>query len=181
MSVILSSQRFPLEKELKNTLIEPFEFVFYLHAIHSVKLTKIVGVESVQSSSSRPPPPPPPNQKLLPTPLICLIIVVAPGWPRMPWFWDLVQLSTKIPLQLLVSTTLLKQSHNYVLHSNPQQLNLHAWCLGADNSKNKASLWRWQREFLPLKGLQRGPSTSRGGPCLRNGAEKIRWISPLPL
>ena len=70
----------------------------------------------------------------------CLIIVIAPGWPGMPWFWDLVQLSTEIPLQLPVSTTLLKQSHKYVFHNNPQQLNLHAWCLGADNSKNKASL-----------------------------------------
>ena len=42
----------------------------------------------------------------------------------MPWFWDLVQLSTEIPLQLPVSRTLLKQSHNYVFHSNPQHLNL---------------------------------------------------------
>ena len=38
----------------------------------------------------------------------CLIIVIAPGWPGMPWFWDLVQLSTEIPLQLPVSMTLLK-------------------------------------------------------------------------
>ena len=30
---------------------------------------------------------------------------------------------------------LLKQSHKYVFHNNPQQLNLHAWCLGADNSQ----------------------------------------------
>ena len=63
----------------------------------------------------------------------CLIIVIAPGWPGMPWFWDLVQLSTEIPLQLPVSKTLLKQSHNYVFHSNPQHLNLHAWCLGVDS------------------------------------------------
>ena len=56
------------------------------------------------------------------------IILIAPGWPGMPWFWDLVQLSTEIPLQLPVSTTLLKQSHNYVFHSNPQHLHLHA-CL----------------------------------------------------
>ena len=47
----------------------------------------------------------------------CLIILIAPGWPGMPWFWDLVQLSTEISLQLPVSTTLLKQSHSYV----PQQ------------------------------------------------------------
>ena len=33
----------------------------------------------------------------------CLIIVITPGWPGMPWFWDLVQLSTEIPLQLPVS------------------------------------------------------------------------------
>ena len=111
----------------------------------------------------------------------CLIIVIAPGWTGMPWFWDLVQLSTEIPLQLPVSTTLLKQSHKYVFHNNPQQLNLHAWCLGADNSKNKASLWRWQRELLPLSGHQQGPSTSQSGPYLKNGAEKIRWISPLHL
>ena len=49
----------------------------------------------------------------------CLIIVITPGWPGMPRFWDLVQLSTEIPCQLPVSTTLLKQSHNYVFHSNP--------------------------------------------------------------
>ena len=90
----------------------------------------------------------------------------------MPWFWDQVQLSTEIPLQLPVSTTLLKQSHNYVFPSNPQHLNLHAWCLGVDSSKNQASLWRWQRELLPLKGHQQGPSTSQSGPYLRNVAEK---------
>ena len=111
----------------------------------------------------------------------CLIIVIGPGWPRMPWFWDLVQLSTEIPLQLPVSRTLLKQSHNYVFHSNPQHLNLHAWCLGVDSSKNKASLWKWQRELLPLRDREQGPSTSQSGPYLRDGAEKIRWISPLPL
>ena len=35
-----------------------------------------------------------------------------------------------------------QQSHNYVCHCNPQYLNLHAWCLGVDSCKNKASLWR---------------------------------------
>ena len=63
----------------------------------------------------------------------------------------------------------------------PQHLNLHAWGLGVDSSKNKASLWRWQRELLPLRDRQQGPSTSQSGPYLKNGAEKIRWISPLPL
>ena len=111
----------------------------------------------------------------------CLIIVIAPGWPGMPWFWDLVQLSTEISLQLPVSTTLLKQSHNSVFHSNPQHINFRAWCLEVDSSKIKASLWRWQRQLLHLRGHQQGPSTSQSGPYLRNGAGKIRWISPLHL
>ena len=60
MSVTLSSQRFPFVKELKNILIGPFEFVYYQHAIHSVKLTKIVGVESSWCNLVLAPPPPPP-------------------------------------------------------------------------------------------------------------------------
>ena len=36
--------------------------------------------------------------------------------------------------------------------------------LGVDSSKNKASLWRWQRELLPLRGHQQEPSTSQSGP-----------------
>ena len=99
----------------------------------------------------------------------------------MPWLWDLKQLSTEMPLELPVSTTLLKQSHNQVFHNSPQHLNLHAWYLGVDSSKKKASLWKWQRELLLLKGHQQGPSTSHSGPYLRNGAKKIWMISPLPL
>ena len=33
----------------------------------------------------------------------CLIIIIAPGWPGMPWFWDLVQLSTEIPPATIVN------------------------------------------------------------------------------
>ena len=36
-------------------------------------------------------------------------------------------------------------------------------------------------ELLPLSGLPQGPSTSQSGPYLKNGAEKIRWFSPLHL
>ena len=88
--------------------------------------------------------------------------------------WELVQFSTEIPLQLPESRTLLKQSHNYLFHSNSQYLNPHAWCLGVASSKNKASLWKWQRELLPLRDHQQGPSTSQSGPYLRDGAEKIQ-------
>ena len=38
----------------------------------------------------------------------CLLILIAPGWPGLPWFWDLVHLSVEIPLQLPASPNLLK-------------------------------------------------------------------------
>ena len=46
---------------------------------------------------------------------------------------------------------------------------IHAWCLGVDSSKNKASLWRWQRELLPPRGHQQGPSTSQRRPSTIDG------------
>ena len=43
-----------------------------------------------------------------------LIIVIAPGWSEMPWFWDLVQLSTAIPVtntsQKVPQSSVLQQS-----------------------------------------------------------------------
>ena len=41
--------------------------------------------------------------------LNCLISVIAPGWPGMPWFWGLVQLSTD-----QISTTSVKNSSQTV-------------------------------------------------------------------
>ena len=66
----------------------------------------------------------------------CRIIIRVSSWPGM--LWDLLQLS-EVPLQLPVSRILLKQFPNQMCLNNPQHLNLYAWCLGANNSKNKTS------------------------------------------
>ena len=58
----------------------------------------------------------------------CQMIVIAPGWPGMSWFWDLIELSTKPPLLLPHWETLLKQPFSR-FHQNLQYLNLHAWHL----------------------------------------------------
>ena len=55
------------------------------------------------------------------------IILTAPGWPNMPWFWDIVTMSSQIPLYL---PNLLTQPFNQTPHRNLSNLNLHAWCLG---------------------------------------------------
>ena len=57
------------------------------------------------------------------------IILIAPGWPNMPWFWDLVAMSSQIPLCLPNLPNLVSQPFNQVLHRNLLNLNLHAWLL----------------------------------------------------
>ena len=57
------------------------------------------------------------------------IIVIAPDWPYMSWFWDLVNLSTQIPLCLPYQPNLLTQLFNRSLCSDLLNLNLHAWFL----------------------------------------------------
>ena len=54
------------------------------------------------------------------------IMLIAPGWPNMPWFWDLVAMSSQIPLSL---PNLLTQPFNQIPHRNLTNLNLHAWLL----------------------------------------------------
>ena len=100
----------------------------------------------------------------------CLIIVMTPGWL---WFWDLVQLSTEIPLQLPVSTTSLIQAHNYVFHSNPKHLNLCTWSLGVAGSRDGAvSMEVKERITAPQRSSTRIIYRS-SGPFSRNGAEKF--------
>ena len=79
------------------------------------------------------------------------IILIAPGWPNMPWFWDLVAMSSQIPLCLPNIPNLVSQPFNQVLHRNLSNLNLHAWLLEPQQSRSRASLRQWQHELRLLK------------------------------
>ena len=57
----------------------------------------------------------------------CRIIMIAPGWPGMSWFWDLVNFSTKLLLRLPLWVNLLTQPFSNRLHNNLAYLNLHVW------------------------------------------------------
>ena len=57
------------------------------------------------------------------------LILIAPGWPNMPWFWDLVTMSSQVPLSLPNQPNLLTQPFNQTPHRNLTNLNLHAWLL----------------------------------------------------
>ena len=54
------------------------------------------------------------------------IILIAPGLPNMPWFCDLVAMSSQITLCLPNLPNLVTQPFNQTLHRNLTNLNLHA-------------------------------------------------------
>ena len=95
------------------------------------------------------------------------IILIAPGWPNMPWFWDLVAMSSQIPLCLPSIPNLVFQPFNQVLHRNLSNLNLHAWLLEPQQSRSKASLRLWQHELRLLKEDQPDLSMRQSGPFLK--------------
>ena len=105
------------------------------------------------------------------------IILIAPGWPNMPWFWDLVAMSSQIPLCLPNIPNLVSQPFNQVLHWNLSNLNLHAWLLEPQQSRSRASLRQWQHELRILKEDQPDLSMRQSGPFLQSGASVIRWTS----
>ena len=102
------------------------------------------------------------------------IILIAPGCPNMPWFWDLVAMSIQIPLCLPNIPNLVSQPFNQTLHRNLSNLNLHAWLLEPQQSRSRASLRQWQHE-LRLKEDQPDLSMKQSGPFLQSGASVIRW------
>ena len=119
-------------------------------------------------------------EKLLDSPCKRLILI-APGWPNMPWFWDLVNMSSQVPLSLPNLPNLLTQPFNQIPHRNLTNLNLHAWLLEPQRLKNRASLRQWQQGLRLLKEDQPDQSMRQSGPFLQSGASLIRWTSGLPV
>ena len=109
------------------------------------------------------------------------IILIAPGWPNMPWFWDLVVMSSQIPLSLPNLPNLLTQPFNQIPHRNLSNLNLHAWLLEPQQSRSGASLRQRRQELKLLRGDPPDQSMKQSGPFLQSGASLIRWTSGRPL
>ena len=98
---------------------------------------------------------------------------------NLPWFWDLVAMSSQIPLCLPNLPNLMSQPFNQTLHRNLSNLNLHAWLLEPQQSRSRDSLRQQE-----LKAPQRGSTRSvyvASGPYLQSGASTIRWTSWHPL
>ena len=97
------------------------------------------------------------------------IILIAPGSPNMTWYWDLVAMSSQIPLCLPNLPNLVSQQFNQTLHRNLSNLNLHAWLLEPQQSRSRASPRQWQHELRLLKEDQPDLSMRQSGPFLQSG------------
>ena len=109
------------------------------------------------------------------------MVLIVPGWPNMPWFWDLVNLSVQIPFQLPLHKDLVSQPVNGLLHRNLPNLNLHAWLLEPRPFRSRDSLMKWQQELRLLREVQPELYINRSGPFLSNGVTHVRWTSGCPL
>ena len=104
------------------------------------------------------------------------LILIALRWPNMPWFWDLVAMSSQNPSPLSLPN-LLTQPFYQIPHRNLTNLNLHAGLLEPQQSKSRASLRQWQLELRLLKEDQPDQSMRQSRPFTQNGASLIRWTS----
>ena len=68
--------------------------------------------------------------------------------------WNLVAMSSQIPLSLPNLPNLLTQPFNQIPNRNLTNLNLHAWLLETQQSRSRVSLRQWQQKLRLLKGDQ---------------------------
>ena len=92
------------------------------------------------------------------------MIAVAPGWPMMHWFWDLVNQSTKPLLQLLHWSQ--RQPFSQKYHQNLLHWYLHAQHLNTTHNHLNHSLNRWQRDLGHLKDPPLENYLSQDGPLI---------------
>ena len=91
-------------------------------------------------------------------------ILIAPGWPNMPW--DLGTMSGQIPLCLPNLPNMLTQPFNQTPLRNLSNLNLHAWLLELQQLRSRASLRQWQHELRLFREDQQDQSMRQSGPFL---------------
>ena len=97
----------------------------------------------------------------------------------MPWFWYLVDMSSQISLCLPKWPNLLTQPFNQTPHKNQSNLNLYAWPLVAQKSRNQRFTEAVPARIEAPQSLDQ-ISLKRSGPFLHSGASVIRWTSQLP-
>ena len=72
----------------------------------------------------------------------------------MPWFWDLVNLSSEVPFCNSSQPNLITQLFNGALHKDLVNLNIHFWLLEPCQSRSNTSLTKCKQELKFLRDAQ---------------------------
>ena len=91
--------------------------------------------------------------------------LIAPAWPKQPWYPALLELLIAQPIQLPIWPKLLKQPRSSVYHETPQRMCLHAWRLSGKRTLQKAFQAKWREEWLHHKKHPASQSTMESGNC----------------
>ncbi|MES9881468.1 MAG: reverse transcriptase domain-containing protein [Sedimenticola sp.] len=107
------------------------------------------------------------------------IILLAPNWPRMSWFNDLLDLLIDFPRSIPSIPRLLTQ--NNISHSNPGMFHLHGWMLSGILSEREDFLLKLpdtshQRDALPPTRC-----TRQDGESSEIGVVQTKLIHSIPL
>ena len=112
---------------------------------------------------------------------LCKIILIAPFWPRQPWFQRIVNLLIHPPILLPLRVDLLSQPHSKILLPTPETLHLTCWLLSNDHSEQQAfrqTLHPWRPE---AKESQHSRHTTAAYDIIIDGADIRLLVRPLHL
>ena len=95
----------------------------------------------------------------------CRVILIAPLWPRRPWYPQLLQLLIANPIAIPNVQNLLRQPKTKIYHQNPELFNLHAWLISniAFDQRvfqNELRNYSWRRGGQVLERTTRSISNS---------------------
>ena len=102
----------------------------------------------------------------------CRINMIAPGWPGMSWFWDLVNLPTELLLRLPLWVNLLTQPFSNRLHNKLAYLNLHESVMNIQEDSQR----KWRNALRSLRGTPQEDSVNQLV-YFGSGVKRARYIS----
>ena len=108
----------------------------------------------------------------------CQILLVAPWWPRRPWFNTILGLLYDYPRRLLLRRDLLTKRGR--LHADPGMFHLYVWPLSGNPCRRNVFL-RGLQPSLPLQGENPERSMRLVGNSSLSGVYEGKLIPSIPL
>ena len=111
----------------------------------------------------------------------CRILLIAPFWPRQPWFSRLTRLLVHRPVVLPKRLDILRQPRSGLLHPAPVGLHLTCWVLSRNPSARQDFLDELRLLQPAVVGHQPGKSTTVDYAISINGEEADLCVPPILL